>query len=338
MATIFTQLTTKKEILTMKQIKDLLNNQLSNVDTQFIVKETDIKETKNNNSYLFLNIQDTTGTMTAKIWNYDTNQKAQYIKVGDILSATVNASEYNGVTSLVINNFDILEDADKDEFIPSAPLSAKDLESKIGQIIDLIGNETLHSITRTILDNHSKKFFTQPAATNMHHEFKGGLAFHTFTMLQAANFYLKIYPFLNKDLMYAGIILHDLGKVIEINDYIDTSKTFKGELLGHINIINELITETLVTPDSYDDILMDTMSDEDKDLVTELKHIVLSHHGELEWGSNVTPRTAEAQIIHYIDQIDAKMMMFQKAFGQIDDGFTSKVFGLHNNKLYKRDE
>lgn len=320
----------------MKKIKDLLNNQLSNVDIQFIVKETDIKETKNNKSYLFLNVQDATGTMTAKIWNYDSNQKAQYINTGDVLSATVNASEYNGITSLVINDFDILDDINKDQFIPSAPLSETDLKSKIYQIIDLIKNETLHAITLSIMDNHGKKFFTQPAATNMHHEYKGGLAFHTFTMLQAANHYLKIYPFLNQDLMYAGIILHDLGKVFEINDYIDTSKTFEGELLGHINIINELITQTLVTPNAYDDMLIETISDDDKALVTELKHIILSHHGELEWGSNVTPRTPEAQLIHYIDQIDAKMMMFQKAFNQIDEGFTSKVFGLHNNRLYKR--
>lgn len=320
----------------MKKIKDLLNNQLSNVDIQFIVKETDIKETKNNKSYLFLNVQDATGTITAKIWNYDSNQKAQYINTGDVLSATVNASEYNGITSLVINDFDILDDIDKDQFIPSAPLSETDLKSKIYQIIDLIENETLHAITISIMDNHADKFFTQPAATNMHHEYKGGLAFHTFTMLQAANHYLKIYPFLNQDLMYAGIILHDLGKVFEINDYIDTSKTFEGELLGHINIINELITQTLVTPNAYDDMLIETISDDDKALVTELKHIILSHHGELEWGSNVTPRTPEAQLIHYIDQIDAKMMMFQKAFNQIDEGFTSKVFGLHNNRLYKR--
>lgn len=322
----------------MKKIKDLLNNQLSNVDIQFIVKETDIKETKNNKSYLFLNVQDETGTITAKIWNYDSNQKAQYINTGDILSATVNASEYNGITSLVINNFDILDDVDKDQFIPSAPLSEADLKSKIYQIIDLIENETLHDITLSIMDNHTEKFFIQPAATNMHHEYKGGLAFHTFTMLQAANHYLKIYPFLNQDLMYAGIILHDLGKVIEINDYIDTSKTLKGELLGHINIVNEFINESLIKPNSYGDILIETMTEKDEDLVTELKHIILSHHGELEWGSNVTPRTPEAQIIHYIDQIDAKMMMFQKAFNQIDNGLTSKVFGIHNNKLYKREE
>lgn len=322
----------------MKKIKDLLNNQLSNVDIQFIVKETDIKETKNNKSYLFLNVQDETGTITAKIWNYDSNQKAQYINTGDVLSATVNASEYNGITSLVINDFDILDDVDKDQFIPSAPLSEADLKSKIYQIIDLIENKTLHDITLSIMDNHAEKFFTQPAATNMHHEYKGGLAFHTFTMLQAANHYLKIYPFLNQDLMYAGIILHDLGKVVEINDYIDTSKTLKGELLGHINIVNEFINESLIKPNSYGDILIETMTKKDEDLVTELKHIILSHHGELEWGSNVTPRTPEAQIIHYIDQIDAKMMMFQKAFSQIDEGLTSKVFGIHNNKLYKREE
>lgn len=321
----------------MKKIKDLLNNQLSNVNTQFIVKETDIKETKNNKSYLFLNVQDSTGTMTAKIWNYDFNQKAQYINTGDVLSATVNASEYNGTTSLVINDFDILDDIDKDQFIPSAPLSETDLKSKIYQIIDLIENETLHAITLSIMDNHAKKFFTQPAATSMHHEYKGGLAFHIFTMLQAANHYIKIYPFLNQDLMYAGIILHDLGKVVEINDYIDTSKTIKGELLGHINIVNEFINESLIKPNSYGDILIETMTEKDEDLVTELKHIILSHHGELEWGSNVTPRTPEAQIIHYIDQIDAKMMMFQKAFSQIDEGLTSKVFGVHNNKLYKRE-
>ena len=324
----------------MTQIKDMTKNNMI-IETEVLVKSLEIKQTKNNDNYLQLQLQDQTGTIKAMIWNINANYKAQKIESGTTLHIDKGTvSVYNDITSLIINEFDIDETIDIDTLIPAAPLSAKDLESRIYQIIDLIDSEAIYSITRRLMNNHKEKFFTQPAATNMHHEFKGGLAFHTFTMLQAANFYLKIYPFLNKDLMYAGIILHDLGKVIEINDYIDTSKTFKGELLGHINIINDLISQLLVMPDPYADneIFNNTISNEDKDLVTELKHIVLSHHGELEWGSNVTPRTAEAQIIHYIDQIDAKMMMFQKAFNQIDEGFTSKVFGIHNNRLYKRGE
>lgn len=309
------------------QIKDMTKNNMI-IETDVLIKTLEIKQTKKNDNYLQLSLQDHTGVIKAMIWNIDSNHKAQKLKVGDpvhIQKGTV--SVFNDITSLIINEFDVDHSIDIDTLIPSAPMTAKELQYRIDQIITLIQNDDLQQITRHILDQYNDSFYTQPAATYMHHEFKGGLAYHTFCMLQAANHYAKIYPFLNTDLLYSGIILHDLGKVTEIHDYINTEKTFEGELLGHINIIigyiNDAVKELHLT---------------NHKLITELKHIVLSHHGELEWGSNVTPRTPEAQIIHYIDQIDAKMMMFQKAFSAIDDGFTTKTFGLHNNKLYKRKE
>lgn len=316
----------------MTQIKDMTKNGMI-IESNVLVKSKEIKQTKNNDNYLKIAVQDQTGTMNAVIWNIDSNTKAQKIEEGDAIHIEKGTvSVYKDIISIVINEFDIDPSIDIDELIPSAPMSETQLKEKLEQIVDLIENKTIHTITNTLLNRVHDKFYTQPAATFMHHEFKGGLAFHTYCMLVAAHHYSKIYPFLNTDLLFSGIILHDLGKVFEINDYINTDKTFNGELLGHINIVNDLITETIIDEN------LTHLSDEDDKLIIELKHIVLSHHGELEWGSNVTPRTPEAQIIHYIDQIDAKMMMFQKAFSQLKETeeFTSKVFGIHNTKLYRR--
>lgn len=313
------------------KVKEMIGNNTKIEHAEVLIKDLEIKQTKKNVNYLFLRVQDETGSIPAMIWQIDTNKKAQKLEIGQaiyILNGSV--SVYNDNTSITINDFDIdyNNDIDIDSITPSAPISEDDLKNNIEKVVSLIKNPTLHTITERALDLVGDKFYTQPAATFMHHEFKGGLAYHTYCMLQAAGYYSKIYKdLLNTDLLFSGIILHDLGKVDEINNYIDTSKTLNGELLGHINIVNDIITKIIIEEQLTD-----------LDLITELKHIVLSHHGELEWGSNVTPKTAEAQIIHYIDQIDAKMMMFQKAYDNLqnDATFTTKVFGIHNNKLYKR--
>lgn len=309
----------------MTQIKDMNRNNMVIEETLVLVKALEIKQTRHNKNYLQLQIQDKTGSIKAMIWDIDSNNKAQKIKESDALvihKGTV--SIYRDVASIVINEFDMEPDADMDQLVPSAPQSEEELRTQIQHAVDSIQNKDLNWIVNDALEENDQ-FYTHPAATFMHHDFKGGLAYHTLCMLNAAAYYSRIYPFLNYDLLIAGIILHDVGKTVEINGYIDSSKTFQGELLGHINIILDQITRIMINEGI-----------KEQPIITELKHIIISHHGELEYGSNMTPKTPEAQIIHYIDQIDAKMMMFQQALDNEEAQFTNKVFGLHNNRIYNR--
>ena len=145
-------------------------------------------------------------------------------------------------------------------------------------------------------------------------------------MVRLADAISDVYPDLNKSLLFAGIMLHDLAKVIELSGPDNTEYTVKGNLIGHIALIDEELTKVIV----------ELNIDDDKEEVTVLRHVILSHHGLLEYGSPVRPRIMEAEIIHMIDNIDAEMMMMMTALGQIDQGeMTSRIFAMDNRSFYK---
>lgn len=165
-----------------------------------------------------------------------------------------------------------------------------------------------------------------PAAKTNHHAFEAGLAYHTATMVRLADSIGDIYPQLNKSLLFAGIMLHDLAKVIELTGPENTEYTVRGNLIGHIALIDEEITK----------VLQDLKIDDQKEEVIVLRHVILSHHGLLEYGSPVRPKIMEAEIIHMIDNLDAEMMMMTTALGLVGPGeMTNKIFAMENRSFYK---
>lgn len=155
---------------------------------------------------------------------------------------------------------------------------------------------------------------------------EAGLAYHTATMVRLADSIGDIYPQLNKSLLFAGIMLHDLAKVIELTGPENTEYTVRGNLIGHIALIDEEITK----------VLQDLKIDDQKEEVIVLRHVILSHHGLLEYGSPVRPKIMEAEIIHMIDNLDAEMMMMTTALGLIGPGeMTNKIFAMENRSFYK---
>ena len=145
-------------------------------------------------------------------------------------------------------------------------------------------------------------------------------------MVRLADAIGDIYPQLNKSLLYAGIMLHDLAKVIELSGPEQTEYTVRGNLLGHISLIDSEIIKTV----------MELGIDDTREEVVLLRHVILSHHGLLEYGSPVRPRVMEAEIIHMIDNLDASMMMMTTALGLVDEGeMTNKVFAMDNRSFYK---
>ena len=178
-------------------------------------------------------------------------------------------------------------------------------------------------IEGTVLDYRKKQFISYPAAKSMHHDFYSGLIYHTTTMLKIAKALVGIYPSLNKDLLYSGIILHDLGKTIELSGPVGTSYTLEGELLGHIVIMSDEVAR-----------MADKLGIEAEE-ITLLRHIILAHHGKYEFGSPKLPMIKEAEIIHFIDNIDARMMMFEKNLANVEPGaFSEKLFGLEGRHFY----
>ena len=160
-----------------------------------------------------------------------------------------------------------------------------------------------------------------------HHDFVSGLAYHVYTMLRTGEALCDIYPSLDRNLLYAGIILHDIGKVKELSGALNTTYTVEGNLIGHIVIATEEINEIVRELDlEGEEILL-------------LKHVILAHHGKLEYGSPKEPMLPEAEMLNFIDNIDARMMMMNKHLEQVKPGeFTKRIFPLEGRMMYRREE
>ncbi|WP_066295068.1 3'-5' exoribonuclease YhaM [Bacillus sp. FJAT-29937] len=280
----------------------------------------------NGKPFLTLIFQDQSGEIEAKLWDVSDGDEKIYmpetiVKVsGDILN-------YRGRNQLRIRQIRPASSSDSvklADFLETAPLSTDEMMSKITQYIFEMQNPNLQRITRHLLKKHQQAFLEFPAATKNHHEFVSGLAYHVVSMLDLAKAIAGLYPSLDKDLLYSGIILHDLGKVIELSGPISTVYTLEGNLLGHITImVNEIGKAAEELSITGEEVLI-------------LQHLVLSHHGKAEWGSPKPPLIKEAEILHYIDNLDAKMNMLDRALERVKPGeFTERVFALDNRSFYK---
>ena len=216
------------------------------------------------------------------------------------------------------------------EFIPVAPISSEDMYDELFQYTLKIKDKKTREMVQLIIAESGERLLTHPAAVQNHHAIKSGLLYHTLTMLQAGEKIAEIYTFLNKDLLFSGIILHDIAKINEIDANklgLATDYTAEGQLLGHIIQGIKRIEKAAnkVGLDEESSIL--------------LQHMILSHHYEPEFGSPKKPMIPEAEVLHYLDILDARMFDMQKALGEVQPGeFTDRIWVLNNRKLYKSEK
>ncbi|PTG31781.1 3'-5' exoribonuclease YhaM [Staphylococcus chromogenes] len=296
------------------------------VDQFFLVHKATQGVTAQGKDYMTLHLQDKSGEIEAKVWTV-TKEDMATLKPELIIHVKGDVINYRGRKQMKVNQFRVATEADglkTQDFIDGAPMSLDEIKSQMQSFIFEIENANLQRITRHLLQKYDEAFFTFPAASSHHHNFVSGLSYHVLTMLQIAKGLCEIYPNLNKSLLYSGIILHDMGKVRELSGPIATSYTLEGNLLGHISIASEEVAEAARE--------LGIQGEE----VLLLRHLILSHHGKLEYGSPKLPHVKEAEILHFIDNIDARMNMFDKAFKKIEKGqFTERIFGLENKQFYK---
>ncbi len=307
--------------------KGILYHQVGEkIETYLLIKTATKGIASNGKPFLTLILCDNTGEIEAKLWGCSPDDELLYVSK-TIIHIAGEINEYRGRTQLKINSIrpttqmDLVNIAD---FIRSAPQSPDEMLSKITQYIFEMTNPNIQRITRHLLKKHQEAFLESPAATKNHHEFVSGLAYHVISMLDVAKSLILLYPSLNKDLLYAGIILHDLGKVHELSGPIDTVYTLEGKLLGHISImVNEIGEAANELGIDSEEVLI-------------LQHMVLSHHSKGEWGSPKPPLVREAEILHLIDNIDAKMNMMDRALERVQPGeFSERIMALDNRSLYK---
>ncbi len=276
--------------------------------------------------YLTLTLQDDSKSIDGKLWDVKPEIEKE-LSVGKVFSFEFEVIKYRQSLQLkVLKILPLIQsEINMNEFTFKSPLAKDDLMKVIGGAIDRIHNENITRITVAVLHEYEDRFYDYPAASKIHHSFLGGLATHVSGMLKIAQCLCDIYPEIDYDYLVAGVILHDLGKIEELSSPVVTEYTFKGRMLGHISILQAKLFE-----------IGDQLGLTDSEELTILRHMVLSHHGQLEFGSPVRPMTLEAELLYLIDNIDARINTITNALKDLEEGeFTQRLFALENRSFYK---
>lgn len=300
-------------------------------DEQFeanvLLKEIDVRRTQQGKHYLAMLVADRSMEMRAMKWDV-TEDELEAFEAGQVVHLKAIRQTYQGnpqLRVLEIRATTAGESADAKDFMQVAPVKRDDLEEEVSQLVFQITNGTWQRIVRFLLKKYHDEFFVFPAAKTNHHAFTGGLAYHSLSIAHLAEAVVKQYDNLNGSLLYAGAILHDLGKVIELSGPVATKYTIPGNLIGHIVLIDEQIV--LAAHELNIDLNSEDM------LV--LRHTVLAHHGQLDYGSPVQPMIKEANILHQLDELDANIQTFDQALEQTTPGsFSSRQWALNNRMIY----
>ncbi len=294
----------------------------------YLIKKAELRKTRAGKDFLAMTFQDDSGEISGNLWDAQSHN-VETFTAGKVIHMEGRREVYNNTPQVNQIKLRLPEDGepnDPADFKEKPPVNVADVKEYLEQMVFKIENATWQRIVRALYRKYHQEFFTYPAAKTNHHAFESGLAYHTATMVRLADGIGDIYPELNKSLLFAGIMLHDLAKVIELSGPDNTEYTVRGNLIGHIALIDEEITK----------VITELNIDDTREEVTVLRHVVLSHHGLLEYGSPVRPKIMEAEIIHMIDNIDAEMMMMTTALSRIGEGeMTARLFALDNRSFYK---
>lgn len=287
------------------------------------LSDVHIRKTTSGADYASMLAYDGTDTIEAKIWSFS-DEIRNKLSNGEVYKVVGKFKDYQGKMQLNITDIELAGgDIDKSAFYEKAKINLDELKQSILDTIDLIENNVLKEVTSNIISRYYTPFFSHPAAVSMHHNYISGLAYHTYSMLNLANAYIRQYNFLNKDLIYAGIILHDIGKVIELSGAKGTEYTFEGKMIGHISIGSNIVYATARD-----------LGYEHSEEVTLLNHIILSHHGEMEFGSPKEPLIPEALVIHLVDLSDSKLAALEKEFGKTKKGEFTQAMNQFDRKSF----
>ena len=275
--------------------------------------------------YLSFMFQDKSGNIDAKYWTVSEDMLYRF-SPGMIVEVTGDVLNHQKQLQFRVQKMKEAEgEINVSDYVKEGPYSQKILKEQITQYLDSIKNPIMHKIVSEILNDHKDAFYEYPAATRNHHDFYSGLATHVLGMLKLAQQLCQLYPMLDQDLLYSGVLLHDIGKTVELSGAIASEYTVEGKLIGHISIMQAEIMA------KAKELHLD-----DSEEVMLLRHMVLSHHGVYEYGSPVLPMIPEAEMLYMIDNIDARMNTIQKAFEPVSEGeFTPRIFALENRSFYK---
>jgi 3'-5' exoribonuclease len=278
-------------------VKDIQERDL--VESPFLVRDKIIGMAKNGRPYMTLKLMDCTGEVEGRIWDRVDEIAARFNK-DDFVQVSGKASVYMGKMQLILQELVRIEESaiELSNFLPVSSRPLAEMVSELTTVVDGLVDSDLRNLMQAFLADEAfmAGYTRAPAAKAMHHVYLGGLLEHSLAVALLATDISHRYPDLNRDLLVVGALLHDVGKVAELRYQRSFEYTDAGKLLGHIVIGVELVEEKLRH-----------LSDFPQELAIHLKHLLLSHHGQYEYGSPKRPKTMEAVILNFLDDLDSKI-------------------------------
>lgn len=293
-----------------------------------LVKSADKKSAKNGTFYLDMLLGDKDGEVYAKIWDFR-EEISPSPEVNSVIKFRGTLQQYNGNDQLIVQKMRPAVDSDNidmNDFVKSADIDGVDMYRAIVNMVSSFSDSELKSVVLGMLSDNRENMISFPAAEKLHHAMRGGLLYHTLSIVRLAESVCNIYPFVDKELLLSGAILHDIAKIREYSlspaGVVD-GHTLEGMLLGHLVMGAEDVGR------KCDEL---GISAEKKYL---LQHMLISHHGKLEYGAAVRPAFIEAELLSQLDLLDANIYEMADAVKDTAKGdFTGRLWMLDNRRLY----
>lgn len=280
-----------------------------NVDEVYLAVDKQLRANRNGNLYIQVELRDRTAGISARQWNAG-EQVFRGFEAGDFVQVKGKVQLFQGALQMILTQLDRVDAAKVElaDFLPQTDQDVSKLFEKLRSILLKLRNPHLRALVECFLmDEELMRGFCQaPAGVRNHHAYLGGLLEHVVSLLDAADRVLPVYPNLDRDLLLVGIFLHDIGKVRELNYTRTFGYSDEGQLVGHIVIGVEMLNEKVHEVPKL------TGEPFPQETLYRLKHMIVSHHGTMEFGSPVVPMTPEAMALHLLDNLDAKVHTFTR--------------------------
>jgi len=313
----------KKQFVESLQEGDVVND-------YFVATRKDLRDTQSGGKFLGMVFKDRTGDVGGVMWN-NAVSVSNLFEVGDIVNVRATVNTYQGRLQLRVDQvLPMKEDEYDTEDLVFTPENTTDIASAFVKIMETIENPTLKQLVDSCLSDKEfmEKFHACAAGKKWHHAFRGGLVLHCYEMARIAETMCELFPKLDRDMLLTGVFLHDIGKVEELSQGMHIDYTTAGKLVGHLEQ-GSLIANRK----------MDAIGDFPEMQRLQIIHMILSHHGELEMGSPVVPKTLEAIVLAHIDNLDAQANAFENviAANQTKRQEWSEYIGMIERQIWNKD-
>ena len=299
-------------------ISDCPQHESQAVTSNFVVASKQVKNKKNGELYLSLTLADRSGQIQANMWD-NVSEALNIFEQDDFVKVKGMVQKYNGRWQLTVHKVRKLGDAEIDyaDYLPKTSKDIDQLWARLGEFVESFQNPWLKRLVQDFMADEAiaTAYKNAPAAKTLHHAYVGGLLDHVVSLFTVCDLASRNYPQVNRDLLLTGAFLHDIGKIHELAYQRSISYTTKGQLLGHMIIELEMLHAKLAHIPGFPD-----------DLKILIEHLIISHHGQYEFGSPKLPMFPEALVLHYLDDLDSKMESMRAQFereGELETPWTS---------------